>query len=161
MAIIVSCPQEVKLFMLGALFCGCSAGAARGGERGWGLGLINNYALSLLFRLVSRLSFVLFSLSLSHSFTHSFSFSISHLFSSTAVTAATLRLICVDGPKHTGRRSLARNPVEWKLNQSLFVMSARPVCLFIPRGLCAGLARRRLDRTPDSPLTVSTAVCLY
>jgi len=23
MAIIVSCPQEVKLFMLGALFCGC------------------------------------------------------------------------------------------------------------------------------------------
>lgn len=29
MAIIVSCPQEVKLFMLGALFCGCSAGAAR------------------------------------------------------------------------------------------------------------------------------------
>lgn len=40
-------------------------------------------------------------------------------------------------------------------------MSARPVCLFIPRGLCAGLARRRLDRTPDSPLTVSTAVCLY
>lgn len=40
-------------------------------------------------------------------------------------------------------------------------MSARPVCLFIPRGLCAGLARRQLDRTPDSLLTVSTAVCLY
>jgi len=40
MAIIVSCPQEVKLFMLGALFCGCSAGVARrrGGREGGGRG---------------------------------------------------------------------------------------------------------------------------
>lgn len=71
MAIIVSCPQEVKLFMLGALFCGCSASAARGGGRGGrGPGLINNYALPLLFRLAFRLPFILLSpsLTLSHAF---------------------------------------------------------------------------------------------
>lgn len=42
------------------------------------------------------------------SLSFSLSTAISHLlFSSAAVTAATLRLICADGPKHTGRRSLA------------------------------------------------------
>lgn len=51
MAIIVSCPQEVKLFMLGALFCGCRAGHLEQRESG----LINNHtypirSLSLSFR---------------------------------------------------------------------------------------------------------------
>lgn len=81
--------------------------AARGGGRGGrGPGLINNYALPLLFRLAFRLSFVLLSPSLTLSLTHSLAFSVSRLlFFSAAVAAATLRLICVDGPKHTGRRA--------------------------------------------------------
>lgn len=73
MAIIVSCPQEVKLFMLGALFCGCRAGHLEQRESG----LINNHtypirSLSLFsiflssrpyFRSISlSLSFSLFSL---------------------------------------------------------------------------------------------------
>lgn len=45
MAIIVSCPQEVKLFMLGALFCGCLFCRRGQREEGRGSGLINNYAL--------------------------------------------------------------------------------------------------------------------
>lgn len=89
--------------------------------------------------------------------------SISHLlFFPAAVTAATLRLICADGPEHTGCRSLARNPVEWKLNQSLFVMSARPRLPFYPPRILRRISAPSASAgTSDSTLTVSTAVCLY
>lgn len=82
MAIIVSCPQEVKLFMLGALFCGCRAGHLEQRESG----LINNHtypirSLSLFlshffpFPSTSPLSFLLcFSTSLSLFFFLSFFF---------------------------------------------------------------------------------------
>lgn len=71
MAIIVSCPQEVKLFMLGALFCGCRAGHLEQRESG----LINNHtypirSLSLSFRsscLPALISALFLSLSLSFS----------------------------------------------------------------------------------------------
>lgn len=134
MAIIVSCPQEVKLFMLGALFCGCRAGHLEQRESG----LINNHtypirSLSLSFRssclpaLISALflslsfSFSLFSLPFPHStsplsfllcFSTSLSlfFFLSFFFFFLPFSLFPLRLIC-------------NNEFERKLNQSLFVMS--------------------------------------
>jgi hypothetical protein len=96
MAIIVSCPQEVKLFMLGALFCGCSLGAATGGEagegrgeRGRGSGLINNYASTSSLP-PSPASYCPSRMPVLSPISHLV------LFPSAAVTAATLRLICAD-----------------------------------------------------------------
>lgn len=151
MAIIVSCPQEVKLFMLGALFCGCSACAASGeGE----LGLINNYALSRPCPLASPLPllpshpvFVVL-LSLSHA-VPVLSLSLSPpLFlhrSRRSDIKANLRR-----RSQTHRAGVARaKPGRVKIKSELICHERAPsLCLFIPRGLCAGLARaRQLDRT--------------
>lgn len=113
--------------------------------------------------LFSSISFVLLSLFFSLSISRAPIPAVhSHLlFSSAAVTAATLRLICADGRKHTGRRSLARaKPGRVKIKSELICHERAPRLLFYPPRTL-----RRISvpppRQPDSSLTISTAVCLY
>lgn len=139
------------------------------------LGLINNY--TLLYPLLLSLSptpylFYRHTLSSSSycpsrtSFSSSLSvfLSLSSSFSSAAVAAATLRLICADGPRHTERTGVARaKPSRVKIKSELICHERAPRLPFYPpRTLRWISARRGSAVSPtDSPLTVSTAVCLY
>lgn len=132
MAIIVSCPQEVKLFMLGALFCGCRAGHLEQRESG----LINNHtypirSLSLSFRsscLPALISALFLSLSLSHFFPFPSTFPLSFLlcFSTSLSLFFFLSFFFFFLPFPLfPLRLICNNEFERKLNQSLFVMSER------------------------------------